>query len=213
MTAALWRRCQRLLSRPRPGPHRPARPDASLRLGICGRNRAWLQLRRHARRAGPAGLAHRGGAAGHRRLSDQLSVAWRWAAGAAGGRGGRVPHSTRPRPACSAGTSWRLCPRPRPRFDRLDPAIYGVDAFYPAAPVVVGAEQWQRGRRLLALRVFPFQVNPVDPHPALSPRRADRDQRGGGGPARGRLASDAANAPPARRAACASAPASAASIV
>lgn len=45
--------------------------------------------------------------------------------------------------------------------DRPDPAIYGVDAFYPASPVVTGEIQWQRGRRLLAVRVFPFQYNPV----------------------------------------------------
>ncbi len=48
-----------------------------------------------------------------------------------------------------------------PVLDRPDPAIYAVDAFYPAAPVVAGDVQWQRGRRLLALRVFPFQYNPV----------------------------------------------------
>ena len=46
-------------------------------------------------------------------------------------------------------------------LDQPDPAIYGVDAFYPAAPVATGDEQWQRGRRLLAVRVFPFQYNPV----------------------------------------------------
>ena len=46
-------------------------------------------------------------------------------------------------------------------LDQPDPAIYGVDAFYPAAPVVTGDVQWQRGRRLLAVRVFPFQYNPV----------------------------------------------------
>lgn len=48
-----------------------------------------------------------------------------------------------------------------PTMDRPDPAIYNVDAFYPASPVVTGQEQWQRGRRLLAVRVFPFQYNPV----------------------------------------------------
>ncbi len=48
-----------------------------------------------------------------------------------------------------------------PTIDRPDPAIYGVDAFYPASPAVAAAEQWQRGRRLLAVRVFPFQYNPV----------------------------------------------------
>lgn len=48
-----------------------------------------------------------------------------------------------------------------PLVDRPDPAIYGQDAFYPAQPVAAGSEQWQRGRRLLAVRAFPFQVNPV----------------------------------------------------
>ncbi len=45
--------------------------------------------------------------------------------------------------------------------DQPDPAIYGADAFYPTALVQAGGVQWQRGRRLLALRVFPFQYNPV----------------------------------------------------
>ena len=46
-------------------------------------------------------------------------------------------------------------------IDKPDPAIYEVNAFYPASPVVTGDVQWQRGRRLLAVRVFPFQYNPV----------------------------------------------------
>lgn len=45
--------------------------------------------------------------------------------------------------------------------DRPDPAIYGQDAFYPAQPVQAGQEQWQRGRRMLLVRAFPFQVNPA----------------------------------------------------
>ena len=45
--------------------------------------------------------------------------------------------------------------------DRPDPAIYAADAFYPASVVEAGAVQWQGGRRLLPLRVFPFQYNPV----------------------------------------------------
>ena len=45
-------------------------------------------------------------------------------------------------------------------LDQPDPAIYGVDAFYPAAPVATGDEQWQRGQRLLAVRVFPVPVQP-----------------------------------------------------
>ena len=54
-----------------------------------------------------------------------------------------------------------VLPVDAPTVDQPDPSIYAVDAFYPASPVVAGAEQWQRGRRLLALRVFPFQYNPV----------------------------------------------------
>ncbi len=52
-------------------------------------------------------------------------------------------------------------PDAMPMIDRPDPAIYQQDAFYPASPAVVGDVQWQRGRRLLAVRVFPFQYNPV----------------------------------------------------
>ncbi|MCX6032421.1 MAG: C25 family cysteine peptidase [Chloroflexi bacterium] len=48
-----------------------------------------------------------------------------------------------------------------PTVDRPDPAIYAADAFYPASPVQEGRVAWQGGRRLLALRVFPFQYNPV----------------------------------------------------
>ncbi|HSN73771.1 MAG TPA: C25 family peptidase propeptide domain-containing protein, partial [Anaerolineae bacterium] len=54
-----------------------------------------------------------------------------------------------------------VLPVDAPTVDLPDPSIYAVDAFYPESPVVAGAEQWQRGRRLLALRVFPFQYNPV----------------------------------------------------
>jgi uncharacterized repeat protein (TIGR01451 family) len=52
-------------------------------------------------------------------------------------------------------------PESVPMVEQPDPAIYGVDALYPAAPVVQGQEQWQSGRRLLALQIFPFQYNPV----------------------------------------------------
>lgn len=45
--------------------------------------------------------------------------------------------------------------------DRPDPAIYGRNAFHPAAPVTAGPEQWQRGRRLLPVRAYPFQYNPA----------------------------------------------------
>ena len=46
-------------------------------------------------------------------------------------------------------------------MDQPDPTIYNADAFYPASVVEAGAVQWQGGRRLLPLRVFPFQYNPV----------------------------------------------------
>ncbi|MEZ4768878.1 MAG: C25 family cysteine peptidase [Caldilineales bacterium] len=45
--------------------------------------------------------------------------------------------------------------------DMPDPAIYGVDAYYPAEIAAAGPEQWQRGRRLLAVQVSPFQYNPI----------------------------------------------------
>lgn len=48
-----------------------------------------------------------------------------------------------------------------PTTTHPDPAIYGQDAFYPDSPVQVGAVQWQAGQRLLPVRVFPFQYNPV----------------------------------------------------
>jgi hypothetical protein len=48
-----------------------------------------------------------------------------------------------------------------PTVDRPDPAIYGQDAFYPASLVQAGPEGVRRGQRLLPVRVFPFQYNPV----------------------------------------------------
>ncbi len=48
-----------------------------------------------------------------------------------------------------------------PLADRPDPTIYAADAFYPAKAVQVGPIGVQRGRRLLRVRVFPFQYNPV----------------------------------------------------
>lgn len=48
-----------------------------------------------------------------------------------------------------------------PTIQQPDPAIYAADRFYPANAVQADREQWQRGRRLLALRVFPFEYNPV----------------------------------------------------
>lgn len=48
-----------------------------------------------------------------------------------------------------------------PTINQPDESIYGNNTFYPADPVVAGEEIWQRGRRLLAVTVFPFQYNPV----------------------------------------------------
>jgi hypothetical protein len=48
-----------------------------------------------------------------------------------------------------------------PVVDRPDPGIYGVDAFYPASPVIAGEPVWQDGRHILPVRVFPFQYNPI----------------------------------------------------
>ncbi len=48
-----------------------------------------------------------------------------------------------------------------PTIDRPDPSIYAADAFYPAVLVQPGPIGIQRGRRLLAVRVFPFQYNPA----------------------------------------------------
>ncbi|MEA3338214.1 MAG: C25 family cysteine peptidase [Chloroflexota bacterium] len=55
----------------------------------------------------------------------------------------------------------RDLPTSVPEIDLPDPSIYGRDAFFPAVPVQAGAEQWYRGRRLLAIEAFPFQYNPV----------------------------------------------------
>jgi hypothetical protein len=52
-------------------------------------------------------------------------------------------------------------PQEATTVDRPDPAIYGVDAFYPQAVVVAGEEQRQRGRRFLPVQVYPFQYNPA----------------------------------------------------
>lgn len=48
-----------------------------------------------------------------------------------------------------------------PLIDWQDPAIYTVDAFYPASPVIAGEPVQQGDRRVLPVRVFPFQYNPV----------------------------------------------------
>ena len=41
------------------------------------------------------------------------------------------------------------------------PDIYQRNAFYPTSLLLPAQEQWQRGRRLLLLQLFPFQYNPV----------------------------------------------------
>lgn len=48
-----------------------------------------------------------------------------------------------------------------PVVDRPDQAIYSADAFYPASPVMAGEMIRQGDKRLLPVRVFPFQYNPV----------------------------------------------------
>ncbi len=57
-------------------------------------------------------------------------------------------------------TNGETVPSTVPVTERPDPTIYQRDALYPTAPVVIGEEQWQRGKRLLVLRAFPFQYNP-----------------------------------------------------
>jgi hypothetical protein len=54
-----------------------------------------------------------------------------------------------------------VLPSAVPVIDQPDPAIYGVNAFYPASPVIAGEPVMQGGQRLLPVRVFPFQYNPV----------------------------------------------------
>ena len=83
----------------------------------------------------------------------------------------RVIHLDRPLPAVPvpqpippAPLGWAVetdRPDAVPTADRPDPAIYHTNGFYPAGVAHPGQEQWQRGRRLLALRVFPFEYNPV----------------------------------------------------
>jgi hypothetical protein len=70
-----------------------------------------------------------------------------------------VPRLTLPGP--ETWTESTELPGSVPMVDEPDAAIYGADAFYPAAPVIAGQEQRQRDHRYLAVRVFPFQYNPV----------------------------------------------------
>ncbi len=64
-------------------------------------------------------------------------------------------------PSLIAPDEMAALPSSVPVVDRPDPAIYDVDAFFPASPVVAGEVVLQGGRRILPVRVFPFQYNPV----------------------------------------------------
>ena len=48
-----------------------------------------------------------------------------------------------------------------PVVDQPDPTVYRTNDFSPTALVTAGAVVWQNGKRLLPLRVYPFQYNPV----------------------------------------------------
>lgn len=76
----------------------------------------------------------------------------------------RVASVPAPDLSLAGPTPWQdlpALPDALPTVDRPDPAIYQVDAFYPAQLAQAGPEQWQRGRRLLPVTVYPFQVNPA----------------------------------------------------
>ena len=72
-----------------------------------------------------------------------------------------VPVYRLPTPGPESETADGDLPPPISVTTLPDPAIYQRDRFYPAAAVEPGNVLWQRGRRLLVLRVFPFQYNPV----------------------------------------------------
>jgi hypothetical protein len=48
-----------------------------------------------------------------------------------------------------------------PVVDRPDPGVYGTNGFYPSSLITSKEIVWQEGRRLLPLRVYPFQYNPI----------------------------------------------------
>ena len=52
-------------------------------------------------------------------------------------------------------------PTTLPMIEEPDPTIYSNNALYPASLIQTGEVQWQRGKRLLPIRVYPFQYNPV----------------------------------------------------
>lgn len=64
-------------------------------------------------------------------------------------------------PAPSALPANRLDENDVTAIEAPDPAIYSRNALYPQAVAVAGTEQWQRGKRLVPVQVFPFQYNPV----------------------------------------------------
>ena len=107
-----------------------------------------------------------------------------------------VPQPVSPGPAGWTGAD---LPGAVPTLDRPDPAIYRFNGFYPASIVRTGAVQWQRGRRLLPVQVFPFEYNPVAGvlhfHPDI--RVTVRVHPGGqaAAPAAGRDIAPAANPP------------------
>jgi hypothetical protein len=62
--------------------------------------------------------------------------------------------------------SWTLRPQTAlpdtvPVVDQPDPTAYRTNGFGPTALVTAGAVVWQNSQRLLPLRVYPFQYNPV----------------------------------------------------
>ncbi len=77
-----------------------------------------------------------------------------------------LPSVPVPAPSFDGPESWTLWPEEAfsaaaPVVERPDPAVYGTDAFHPASLVAAGEVVWQDGVRLLPLRVYPFQYNPV----------------------------------------------------
>ena len=73
-----------------------------------------------------------------------------------------IPAAPGAAPAPIGPTGWSGADLPDvvPAIVQPNPAIYRVNAFYPASPVQTGEVQIQRGRRYLPVHVFPFQYNP-----------------------------------------------------
>ena len=76
-----------------------------------------------------------------------------------------IPSVSTPNLNLNTPTNWmsdlNSLPSVVPVLDRPDASIYTVDAFYPASPVVVGEATIENGQRVLPIRVFPFQYNPI----------------------------------------------------